>query len=146
MAISIWEVLITNDPLQSPGQTFNDEAGAVVDFWGIVRLIEDDREITGIDYESHRPMAEHQMNLLAKKARTDFSLSGLILRHRIGFVPAGEPSLFLRVASGHRTAAFAASQWLIEELKRNVPIWKKPAFKDATVITKERKLAAIVTS
>jgi len=146
MAISIWEVLITNDPLKPPDRPFSDRAGAIVDFWGIVRLIEDDREITGIDYESHRPMAEYQMNLLAMKARTDFSLSGLILHHRIGFVPVGEASLFLRVVSGHRAAAFTASQWLIEELKRNVPIWKKPAFKDAPVVAKKGNLEAMVTS
>ncbi len=145
MAISNWEVLITNDPLEEPGRTFSDQAGAIVDFWGVVRLIEGDREIIGINYESHRPMAEHQMNLLAMKAQSDFSLSGLILRHRIGFVPVGQASLFLRVMSGHRAAAFAAGQWLIEELKRNVPIWKKPAFKDATVVAKEGNLEAIVT-
>ena len=75
-------------------------------------------------------MAEHQMNLLAEKARNDFCLTSLILRHRVGFVPVGEASLFLRVAAGHRAAAFSGSQWLIEELKQKVPIWKRPVFKD----------------
>ena len=70
------------------------------------------------------------MNLLAEKAGNDFYLTSLILRHRVGFVPVGEASLFLRVAAGHRAAAFSGSQWLIQELKQKVPIWKRPIFKD----------------
>jgi molybdopterin synthase catalytic subunit len=144
MAISIWEVSITNAPLALPHPVCDDKSGAVVDFSGVVRAMEDNREIVGIDYEAHRAMAEHQINLLASKARNDFSLSGLILRHRIGFVPAGETSLFLRVTSPHRAAAFAASQWLIEELKQKVPIWKRPVFKEAA--TKAKGLEALATS
>ncbi len=85
MAISFWEVSITNNRLEFPDHAFDAHSGAVIDFWGIVRAIEDDREIEGIDYEVHQPMAEHQMNLLAEKAKHDFCLTMLILRHRIGF-------------------------------------------------------------
>lgn len=130
MAISFWEVSLTDVPLEFPDQLAGPDAGAVVDFWGAVRETEAGREIEGINYEVHRAMAEHQMKLLAEKATIDFFLTALILRHRIGFVPTGEASLFLRVASRHRAAAFAASQWLIEELKQKVPIWKRPRFKD----------------
>lgn len=101
-----------------------------MEFWGVVRGSENGRAIEGIHYEVHRAMAEHQMNLLAKKAATDFSLTHLVIRHRVGFVKAAEASLFLRAASSHRPAAFAASQWLIDELKRKVPIWKQPIFKN----------------
>jgi molybdopterin synthase catalytic subunit len=131
MAISIWEASITNDPLEFPGQMADPNSGAAVDFWGTVRETEDGREIAGINYEAHQTMAQHQMNLLAKKATADFSLTHLVLRHRVGFVRAGEASLFLRVTSRHRAAAFAASQWLIDELKQKVPIWKRPVFKEA---------------
>ncbi len=130
MAISNSEILITNLPLESPGEARDPGSGAVIDFWGKVRGTEDGRALEGITYEVHRVMAEYQMNFLAKKAMLNFSLTGLLLLHRIGFVPVGEASLFLRVASPHRTAAFAASQWLIEELKRKVPIWKRPVFRD----------------
>jgi molybdopterin synthase catalytic subunit len=129
MAISISEVLITDLPLEFPGEAADSDSGAVIDFWGRVRGIEEGREIKGINYEAHRAMAEHQMSLLAEKAVVDFFLTALVLTHRIGFVPAGEASLFLRVASRHRAAAFAASQWLIEKLKAKVPIWKRPVFK-----------------
>ena len=130
MAIPFWEVSITSDRLEFPPHAFNLHSGAVIDFWGIVRGLEDGCEIEGIDYEVHQAMAEHQMNLLAEKARNEFCLTNLILCHRVGFVPAGDASLFLRVAAGHRAAAFSGSQWLIQELKQKVPIWKRPIFKD----------------
>jgi len=100
-------------------------------FWGAVRSTEDGREITGIDYEAHRAMAEHQMRLVAESVGEKFDVREIFLRHRIGFVPSGEPSVIVRVASGHRGAAFAASQWIMDELKRVVPIWKRPVFKEA---------------
>jgi molybdopterin synthase catalytic subunit len=146
MAISIWEISITDDPLEFPGQFSNSDSGAVVDFWGNVREIESDRKIKGIIYEVHRPMAEHQMNLLAERAKVEFFLTGLVLRHRVGFVPVGEASLFLRVASRHRGAAFAASQWLIGQLKEKVPIWKRPVFKGEESAVKEKKFEKAVTA
>jgi molybdopterin synthase catalytic subunit len=122
------EILITNSPLPQPGHEWQVSAGAVVDFWGVVRALEDGREISGIEYETHEVMARHQMELLVDCARVDFPLEEIILRHRVGFVAAGEASLFLRVTSGHRTAAFEGSQWMISELKKKVPIWKRPLF------------------
>ena len=130
MAISIWEVSLTEAPLESATLPNDAHCGAVIEFWGVVRTSEDGREIEGIEYEAHRAMAEHQMNLLAEKAAIDFSLAQLVLRHRVGFVRVAEASLFLRAASRHRSAAFAASEWLIDELKRKVPIWKRPIFKE----------------
>ena len=131
MAISIWEASITSDPLEVPRPMADSDSGAVVDFWGTVREMENGREIAGINYEVHQTMAQYQMNLLAEKATVEFFLIQLVLRHRVGFVRTGEASLFLRVASRHRAAAFAASQWLIDELKQKVPIWKRPVFRDA---------------
>ena len=134
MAISISGILITNLPLQFPGELRDPGSGAVIDFWGKVRGTEDGRQLEGITYEAHRVMAEYQMHFLAKKATLNFSLTALLLLHRVGFVPVGEASLFLRVASRHRAAAFAGSQWLIEELKRKIPIWKRPVFRNANPV------------
>lgn len=106
------------------------QAGAVVVFWGAVRATEEGREITGIQYEAHSAMAEHQMHLVAENAAKKFDVREISVRHRIGFVPAAEPSVVVRVASGHRGAAFAATEWIMDELKRVVPIWKRPVFKD----------------
>ena len=137
MAISVCEVSITEGPLILPEANDDPQAGAVVVFWGAVRSIEDGREITGIDYEAHRAMAEHQMRIVAEAAAKKFDVREVFLRHRIGFVAAGEPSVVVRVTSGHRGAAFAASQWIMDELKRVVPIWKRPVFKEAASLAPE---------
>ena len=122
------EILITTSPLQSRPNRWSGAAGASVDFWGVVRTLEDGREISGIEYEAHQTMAQRQMEMIAEAARTDFGLEEVTLQHRIGFVAAGEASLFLRVASAHREAAFRASSWIVTELKKKVPIWKRPLF------------------
>ena len=74
-------------------------------------------------------MAEHQLREIAEQALIQFDLRSVIIHHRIGFVAVGEPSLFMRVFSGHRQAAFQASRWIVDELKKKVPIWKRPRFK-----------------
>ena len=132
MAISVCEVSITEAPLDLPAQNDDPQAGGVVVFWGAVRAMEDGREISGIEYEAHREMAEHQMRIVAENAAKNFEdAREIFVRHRIGFVGAGEPSVVVRVTAGHRGAAFAANQWIMDELKRVVPIWKHPVFKEA---------------
>jgi molybdopterin synthase catalytic subunit len=136
MANFVSDVLVTESELQKPGQEFDSSAGAIVDFWGVVRKVEGSREIEGINYEANRPMAEHQMKLIVDAAMEEFQLTEVRLHHRIGFVRAGEASLFLRVRAKHRGAAFDASKWVVDELKKKVPIWKKPKFKAASHIRK----------
>jgi molybdopterin synthase catalytic subunit len=128
MANVVCEISVKQAPLSAHGRAIAC-AGAVVDFWGVVRPIEDGREIEGIDYEAHREMAEHQLKRIAEQAAERFGLNLVILHHRIGFIEVGEPSLFLRVASPHRSEGFRASQWIVDELKKKVPIWKQPRFK-----------------
>ena len=128
MANVLCEISVTKAPLAARVSCIAG-AGAVVDFWGVVRLFEDGREIEGIDYEAHREMAEHQLKRIAEQAAERFGLMRVIVHHRIGFIAVGEPSLFLRVASPHRSEGFRASQWIVDELKKNVPIWKQPRFK-----------------
>jgi molybdopterin synthase catalytic subunit len=137
MANSVCEVLLTEARLGSAADAetaaaaegVDLSAGAIVDFWGAVRALEDGREIEGIDYEAHRPMAEHQLRLVTEAAVEKFQLKKIIVRHRLGFVHAGEASLFLSVSAQHRSAAFEASKWIVDELKQKVPIWKRPKFK-----------------
>jgi molybdopterin synthase catalytic subunit len=131
MAISVCEVSITQAPLELPARENDPAAGAIVDFWGVVRGLEEGREISGIEYEAHTPMAEHQMRGLAESATNKFGLTKVVVHHRIGFVPAAEASIVVRVASAHRPAAFSASQWIMDELKRTVPIWKHPIYKES---------------
>jgi molybdopterin synthase catalytic subunit len=133
MANPVCEVLLTDAPLTAPAEQPERETGAVVDFWGVVRATENGAEIAGIDYEAHRAMAEHQLHALARDAAEQFPLKSVSIRHRIGFVAAGEPSLLLRVCSGHRAEAFAAAQWIVDRLKKRVPIWKHPRHQPVTV-------------
>lgn len=128
MANFVCEVLITEAPLQAR-ECDVAGAGGIVDFWGVVRGREDGREIDGIDYEAHREMAEHQLKRIAEQAIDKFSLNLVMIYHRIGFIAVGEASLFTRAASVHRQEAFEASEWIVDELKKKVPIWKKPRFK-----------------
>jgi molybdopterin synthase catalytic subunit len=122
------EILITTSPLQSRPNKWNGAAGASVDFWGVVRALEDGREISGIEYETHQMMAQHQLKMIAEAAQSEFHLEEVTLQHRVGFIAVGEASLFLRVACAHREAAFQASSWIVTELKKKVPIWKRPLF------------------
>ena len=124
----VCEIAVTEAPLAAPGTDVL-SAGAVIDFWGVVRPIEDGRRIEGIDYEAHHEMAEHQLKRIAERAAERFGLKRVIVHHRTGFIAAGEASLFLRVASPHRREGFEASQWIIDELKKKVPIWKQPRFR-----------------
>jgi molybdopterin synthase catalytic subunit len=154
MANSVSQVLLTEGRLDAPkedvrlGESVHWRidlgAGAVVDFWGVVRELEDGRKIEGIDYEAHEAMAEHQMKVIADAAAETFGLSQVVLHHRVGFVRTGEASLFLRVSAQHRTAAFEASKWIVDELKKKVPIWKKPRFENETQRGAAQRAAATV--
>jgi molybdopterin synthase catalytic subunit len=131
MANLVCDVLVTEAPLEAPPQRQSADAGAIVDFWGVVRRLEAGREIKGIQYEAHWEMAEHQLKRIAEQAAAEFGLELVLVYHRIGFIAVGEPSLFLRVFSSHRQEGFRASQWIVNELKKKVPIWKRPRFKSA---------------
>ena len=143
MANVVCEISVTQAPLLVQGSDIAG-AGAVIDFWGIVRPIEDGREINGIDYDAHREMAEHQLKRIAEQAAGRFGLKFVIVHHRIGFIAVGEASLFLRVASSHRSEGFRASQWIVDELKKKVPIWKRPRFRLESQCHATRSEAATV--
>ncbi len=118
------ELVITSDPIGNPGPVIG-AVGAVVVFWGIVRDQEAGQKITALDYTAYRQMAEHQFLKLIAETKVRFSIQRLHVTHRLGPVTVGEPSLLVRVESGHRAEAFAAAQFLIDELKQRVPIWKQ---------------------
>jgi molybdopterin synthase catalytic subunit len=104
----------------------SDKAGAVIYFLGTVRGEEEGSLISAIEYEAFQAMAEHQFNLLFDEMEKRWPIQSVRLIHRIGIVKVSEPSLWVEVVAPHRGEAFAACQWLIDEMKRVVPIWKKP--------------------
>jgi len=102
------------------------EMGAAVYFSGMVRATEAGREIAAIDYEAFERMARHQFELLFKAVEQRWPVQSVRVAHRLGRVGAGETSVWVEVIAPHRQEAFAACQFLIDEMKRVVPIWKKP--------------------
>jgi molybdopterin synthase catalytic subunit len=109
------------------------EDGALVVFDGIVRNNTRGRATLYLDYTAYEPMALRQMEQLAQRALADFKVRDVRLAHRVGRLEIGESSVLIAVASAHRAAAFDACCWLIDTLKKEVPIWKKEYFEDGAV-------------
>jgi molybdopterin synthase catalytic subunit len=107
--------------------------GAVCVFDGIVRDNTRGRKTLHLDYEAYREMALEQMRGLAAQAVERFGVRDVALVHRLGLLTVGETSVLIVVASAHRGAAFEACRWLIDTLKKTVPIWKKETFVDGVV-------------
>lgn len=107
--------------------------GAVCVFDGIVRDNTRGRQTLYLDYEAYREMALEQMQRLAAEAIERFRVRDISLVHRLGRLHVGETSVLIVVASAHRGAAFDACRWLIDTLKKTVPIWKRETFADGAV-------------
>jgi molybdopterin synthase catalytic subunit len=108
------------------------EAGALVTFSGIVRGTEGEEKIEALDYSHYGEMAGKEMKRLAVRARAEWPVQRIGLVHRVGRVGVGEPSVIVAVSAGHRDEAFQAARFLIDELKKTVPIWKRVADKPSS--------------
>ena len=104
--------------------------GAVCVFDGIVRNNSRGRSTLHLDYEAYEEMALQQMRLLRSEAIEHFGVREVAIVHRLGRLVVGETSILIAVASAHRGAAFDACRWVIDTLKKTVPIWKKEQFTD----------------
>ena len=126
----IRQLAITNEPINEAALISQRELsagmGAVVNFLGVVRGSEDGKTISAIEYEAFEKMVRHQFDLLFDEMAKRWPIESVRLVHRLGVVKVNEPSLWVEIVSPHRGEAFAACQWLIDEMKRVVPIWKKP--------------------
>jgi len=109
------------------------EDGAVLVFEGVVRNQTRGRKTLYLNYEAYEPMARQEMEALATEALQKYQIRDVALVHRLGRLEIGETSVLVAVASAHRAAAFEACRWLIDTLKRTVPIWKKEYFEDGAV-------------
>ena len=106
------------------------ECGATVTLDGYVRQFTKGRETLYLVYESYEPMALKEMEKLIRAAHDQFKIANVGIVHRLGKIEIGETSVVISIAAPHRKAAFAACEWLIRELKRTVPIWKKEVYAD----------------
>ncbi len=109
------------------------EDGSVILFDGVVRNNTRGRRTLYLDYEAYESMALNEMEKLAHAALERFKVRDVVLVHRLGRLEIGETSVLIGVASAHRAAAYEASRWLIDTLKKTVPIWKKEYFDDGAV-------------
>ncbi len=109
------------------------EDGAALVFEGVVRNQTRGRKTLYLDYEAYEEMALSQMKGLAAEATKLFQVRDVAIVHRLGRLEIGETSVLIAVASAHRAAAFDACRWLIDTLKKTVPIWKKEYFEDGAV-------------
>jgi MoaE-MoaD fusion protein len=109
------------------------EDGAALVFEGVVRNQSRGRQTRYLEYEAYEEMALQQMESLAAQALTQFQIRDVAMVHRLGHLEIGETSVLIAVASAHRAAGFDACRWLIDSLKRTVPIWKKEYFEDGAV-------------
>jgi molybdopterin synthase catalytic subunit len=106
--------------------------GAVILFLGVVRDVNDGRAVTGIDYSAYPAMAEREMASIVREASERFETSDVIVEHRVGTLGLGDASVAIVVAHARRAQAYDASRYVIEELKRRVPIWKCEHYADGT--------------
>lgn len=109
------------------------ENGAIIVFEGVVRNNSRGRRTLYLDYEAYERMALREMQKLAEASLERFKVRDVRIVHRLGRLEIGEASIAIVVASAHRAAGFDASRWLIDTLKRTVPIWKKEYFEDGAV-------------
>jgi len=114
------------DAVQSP------LAGAAILFLGTTRQLTDGRETQYLDYAGYESMAAQQLEDLRRQAIDRWELTGCCLVHRLGTVHVGEASVAVAVSAPHRQAAYEASQWLMDQIKQQVPIWKQEHWSDGT--------------
>ncbi|MEO7964201.1 MAG: molybdenum cofactor biosynthesis protein MoaE [Gemmatimonadaceae bacterium] len=110
----------------------SDSCGASTLFVGTVRNMNDGRQVSGIEYTAYDSMAEAEMHRIVSEAGARFETDRIAMEHRLGYLGLGEASVAIAVAHPRRTPALDASRFIIEELKRRVPIWKREHYVDGT--------------
>jgi len=108
------------------------ERGGTCVFLGTVRNGPDEGGVTGIEYSAYDAMAEAEIERMLAEARDRWPDARVALRHRLGMIPAGEASIGIAAAAPHREEAFAACRYVIEEVKKRLPVWKKEVRVDGT--------------
>ena len=127
---------ITNQPIdltELVRYVADAEAGAIVPFIGTTRNNNEGRKVIALDYDGYPEMAEKELARIGAEAKNKWPICKMAIVHRLGPVQIGDASVIIVVSSAHRDAAFAASRFAIEEIKKTVPIWKKEIFEGGEV-------------
>jgi len=120
------------DPAALVAEASAHARGAVVLFLGTVRDVNDGRAVEGMEYAAYGAMAEKELAAIAREAAERFPAADIIVEHRTGRLALGEVSVGIAVAHAHRGPAYDASRYVIEELKRRLPVWKREEYADGT--------------
>jgi molybdopterin synthase catalytic subunit len=119
-------ILFTHEPIVVPPVLLpSREIGACLEFQGIVREIEGERALAGLLYEAHEPMAVLHLKRIFEQLGAAHPCAAITFIHRLGWVPTGEASLFVRVLAAHRGPALCFLGEAIDRMKADVPIWKR---------------------
>lgn len=121
------EITLTAGPILPPPPAPGTETGALLEFQGRVRDREEDRRISALRYEVYEAMAEKELRRILQKLGAAHPCQSVLVIHRYGEIPVGEAAIFVRVESAHRGAGLRLLEELMNELKREVPIWKVEA-------------------
>ncbi|HEX7981237.1 MAG TPA: molybdenum cofactor biosynthesis protein MoaE [Gemmatimonadaceae bacterium] len=125
-------VLTPIDPMALVRAASGPGNGAVILFLGAVRQVNEGRDVTGIDYAAYEGMALRELQAIVDEGATRFGTADVVVEHRLGELQVEDISVGIAVGHAHRDAAYAVSRWVIEELKRRVPIWKREHYTDGT--------------
>lgn len=120
------------DPAAVLAEVASHDSGAATLFVGTVRRVNDGRDVTGIDYTAYGPMAERELAAIAAEAATRYGTDRVVVEHRVGTLGLGEASIVIAVSHARRAAAMDAQRYVIEEVKRRVPVWKREHYADGT--------------
>lgn len=126
-------IRVTDQPLDAAEATaavHRDDAGAVNLFFGNVRNTNLGRGVHYLEYEAYPTMAEKVMREIGEQAIAEFGLKDVAILHRTGRLEIGETSLLIAVSAGHRKESFEGGHWLVNEIKKRVPVWKKEVWDD----------------
>ncbi len=121
------DAIATDEVLSRVGA---DRDGAVLLFLGVVRDHNGGRPVTGMEYEAYREMAESVLGDIAAEVEERWRTDRIVVLHRIGALDVGEASVAIAVSTPHRAEAYAASRYVIEEIKERLPVWKKEHYED----------------
>jgi molybdopterin synthase catalytic subunit len=120
------------DPVALLAEAQRRRSGASVLFVGTVREMNDGRPVTGMEYTAYEAMATRELGAIIAEASDRFGTEDIVVEHRLGSLDVGEVSIGIVAAHAHRARAFDAARYVIEELKRRVPIWKLEHYVDGT--------------
>lgn len=120
------------DPAALLAEVQRSANGATVLFIGTVRDLNDERPVTGMEYSAYESMADRELGLVAREASVRFGTDDVVVEHRLGELDVGDISVAIVAAHPHRARAFEAVRYVIEELKRRVPVWKLEHYVDGT--------------